>query len=62
MDKFRDTIRQIRLNYFRGLISEEDARHNFANAYMEKFGLFSVIYMEMARGNFKECFDTEWRI
>lgn len=62
MDKFRDTIRQIRLNYFRGLISEEDARRNFANAYMEKFGLFSAIYMEIAQGNFEECFDTEWRI
>ena len=55
--EFQEACLEVRTNYRRGLVSEEDAIKAFAQITASIFGCYTAIYNELRLQDFEPCFE-----
>lgn len=55
--EFQCACLEVRKQYHRGLMSEEDARKAFAQITASIFGCYTAIYNELRLQDFEPCFE-----
>ena len=55
--EFQGACLEVRKQYRRGLVSEEDARKAFAQVTASIFGCYTAIYNELSLQDFEPCFE-----